>query len=166
MTWRGDTEAAAIRPFRPEDAPGVVSIIRSVYEGLGYAMDFDHFDSDLADIPGRYQDSGGAFWVLVSGGAVRGCAGVTVEDAERCELHRLYLAPSMRGLGWGGRLIDTVLSWCGERGRREVFLWSDIRFEAAREVYVRRGFTPTQKTRAIDPVNPESVERLFVKGPV
>ncbi len=155
----------SIRPFEPEDAPGVISVIAAAYDGLGYSMDFDHFDSDLADIPGRYQDAGGAFWVLEHGGIVAGCVGVSVEGPERCELHRLYLSPSMRGLGWGGKLIDTALSWCRDAGCREVFLWSDIRFETAREVYVRKGFTPTQKTRAIDPVNPGSVERLFVKGP-
>jgi GNAT superfamily N-acetyltransferase len=124
-------------------------------------MEFDEFDRDLASIPETYQDGDGEFWVLEDDGTVAGCVGVTSEGAERCELHRLYLMPSYRGRGMGRTLIETVLSWCRKRGCREVYLWSDIKFETAREVYIRCGFSPSASTRAIDPVNPGSVERYF-----
>ena len=150
-----------IRPYLPEDQTGVIAAVQAAYDSLGYTMDFSEFDRDLADIPGTYQDSGGEFWVLVAGGLVAGCVGVTRETAERCELHRLYLMPSHRGKGSGRALIETVVSWCRENGCKELFLWSDIKFETAREVYIRCGFSPTLKTRAIDPVNPGSVERYF-----
>lgn len=152
-----------IRPYLPEDHPGVISTVKASYDSLGYTMDFNEFDCDLDSIPETYQDSGGEFWVLEDDGLVAGCIGVTCEDTERCELHRLYLLPSHRGRGFGRKLIETVVSWCRENGCREIFLWSDLKFEAAREVYIRCGFSPTQETRAIDPVNPESVERYFSK---
>ncbi len=150
-----------IRPYLPEDGPGVIDTVMTSYNTLGYTMDFSEFDSDLASIPSVYQDSGGEFWVLEEDGLVAGCVGVTRETAERCELHRLYLLPSRRGKGSGRALIETVISWCRENGCGELCLWSDIKFEAAREVYTRCGFTPTEKTRAIDPVNPGSIERYF-----
>jgi len=150
-----------IRPYLPEDNPGVIAAVKAAYGTLGYTMDFSEFDRDLADIPGTYQDSGGEFWVLEDEGLIAGCIGITREDAERCELHRLYLLPTHRGRKLGRRLIETAVSWCRENGCRELCLWSDIRFETAREVYIRCGFSPAQKTRAIDPVNPGSVERYF-----
>jgi carbonic anhydrase len=150
-----------IRPYLPEDGPGVIDVVKASYDTLGYTMDFTEFDRDLASIPETYQASGGEFWVLEIDGMVAGCVGVTQEDAETCELHRLYLMPSSRGRGFGRQLIDTVVSWCREAGCRELCLWSDIRFEAAREVYIRCGFSPARKTRAIDPVNPGSIERYF-----
>ena len=150
-----------IRPYHPEDSPGVILVVKASYDTLGYTMDFSEFDSDLASIPSAYQDSGGEFWVLEDEGLVAGCVGVTREDAERCELHRLYLLPSHRGGGFGRKLIEIVVSWCRRNGCRELYLWSDIKFTAAREVYIRCGFSPTEKTRAIDPVNPGSVERYF-----
>ena len=150
-----------IRLFIPEDAQGVIDLVKVSYDTLGYSMDFDQFDRDLASIPSTYQDSGGQFWVLEHDRLIAGCIGVTIEDAERCELHRLYLLPSHRGRGFGRELIETVVSWCRDNGRRELCLWSDIRFEAAREVYIRCGFSPSQETRAIDPVNPGSIERYF-----
>jgi GNAT superfamily N-acetyltransferase len=151
----------SIRPYLPEDGPGVIAAVKASYDFLGYTMDFGEFDSDLADIPAVYQESGGEFWVLMEDGLVAGCVGVTRETAEKCELHRLYLIPSQRGRGSGRALIETVISWCREKGCAELCLWSDIRFEAAREVYIRCGFSPTAQTRAIDPVNPGSVERYF-----
>ncbi|MCK4548678.1 MAG: GNAT family N-acetyltransferase [Candidatus Krumholzibacteria bacterium] len=150
-----------IRPYLPEDGPGVIVVVKASYDAFGYTMDFTEFDSDLASIPAVYRDSGGEFWILEEDGLVAGCVGVTREDAERCELHRLYLLPSHRGRGLGRQLVETVIAWCRENGCREIVLWSDIKFEAAREVYIRCGFSPTQKTRAIDPVNPGSTERYF-----
>ena len=155
--------AVIVRPYLPEDHPGVIHAVMASYDTLGYTMDFGEFDRDLASIPSTYQDGGGQFWILEDEGLVAGCVGVTREDAERCELHRLYLLPSHRGRGFGRKLIETVVSWCRENGCREIFLWSDLKFEAAREVYIRCGFSPTQETRAIDPVNPGSVERYFSK---
>ena len=153
-----------IRPYLPEDEPGVILVVKASYDTLGYTMDFNEFDSDLASIPATYQGIGGEFWVLEDDGLIAGCVGVTREDAGRCELHRLYLLPSHRGRGFGGKLIETVVSWCREKGCRELYLWSDLKFTAAREVYIRCGFSPSQKTRAIDPVNPGSIERFFSKA--
>jgi putative acetyltransferase len=150
-----------IMTFRPEDAPGVVSVIRSVYESVGLVMDLGEFDRDLTDICAHYQDAGGEFWVLDEGGLVTGCIGATPDGADGCELHRLYLLDSRQGKGLGRRLLETALEWCRDDGRPRVFLWSDLRFERARELYIRCGFSPTSRTRAIDPVNPGCIERLF-----
>ena len=150
-----------IRPYLPEDNPGVILVVQASYDTLGYTMDFNEFDRDLASIPSVYQESGGEFWVLEDNRLVGGCVGVTREADGRCELHRLYLLPSHRGRGLGRDLIETVVSWCREKGCGELFLWSDVRFETARDVYIRNGFSPTRKTRAIDPVNPGSIERYF-----
>lgn len=161
---RSTRESPVIRTFRPEDAPGVISVIRSVYEAVGLVMDFAEFDRDLADICAHYQDAGGSFWVLDEEGFVSGCIGATPAGFDSCELHRLYLLDSRRGKGWGRRLLETALAWCRAAGCARVFLWSDIRFERARDLYVRCGFTPTSLTRAIDPVNPGCIERLFELG--
>ena len=40
-------------------------------------------------------------------------------------------------------------------------LWSDVLLTAAHDLYLKSGFRATQKTRAIDPTNPTSVERFF-----
>ena len=150
-----------VRRYRPEDRPTVVSVIRSVYEDYNYTMDFEEFDRDLADIQSFYQDAGGEFWVLDAGGAVAGVIGVVPLDGETCELRRLYVGMEWRGRGFGSTLIRTVIAWARDKGRRRVVLWSDVLFDAAHHLYTKHGFAATQRTRAIDPMNPTSVERFF-----
>jgi GNAT superfamily N-acetyltransferase len=150
-----------IRTFQPEDKPGVVSVIKSVYDDFNYILDFDVFDADLVDIQSSYQDAGGAFWVLVDGGAVTGSVGVLPRDGDTCELKRLYLGKAHRRRGWGTRLLATARGWAISRGFRRMVLWSDVLFEPAHLLYVKSGFRATQKTRAVDPTNPTSVERFF-----
>ena len=153
-----------IRPYRREDHGGVVATVRATYADLAYTMDFAAFDRDLEDIEMSYRDGGGEFWVLDDHGDVVGCVGVTPVDVETCELHRLYLRRSIRGRNWGRRLLETAVDWAREAGFRRMVLWSDILFARAREVYEKNGFTATERTRAVDPVNPTSVERLFTRN--
>jgi putative acetyltransferase len=160
---RKPQDSPVIRDYRPEDRPGVVTVIRSVYNDYNYIMDFETFDSDLADIPSTYQDSGGAFWVLEADRAVAGTIGVIPKDAVKCELRRLYLGRAYRGRGWGRMLVQTVVDWAESHGYPRIVLWSDVLFERAHHLYVQSGFKPTEKTRAIDPNNPTSVERYFIR---
>lgn len=159
----GNAVPHTIRPYLPEDRPGVIRVIESVYREYNYVMGLDEFDRDLVDIPSTYQDSGGEFWVLESGGAVAGTTAVLARDAETCELKRLYLLKSFRRRGLGRTLAGTVIDWAREHGFRRIVLWSDTLFEPAHMLYVKCGFTPTGKTRSIDPLNPTCVERFFVK---
>lgn len=154
-------EKISIRPFLPEDKSAVVSIIDSVYRDYNYKMDFDNFDSDLADIDATYRDSGGEFWVAEEEGIVVGCVGILPHAGDSCELKRLYVAKARRRCGLGTRLLSTARGWAIARGFRRMILWSDVLLSAAHELYVKSGFRATGQTRAIDPTNPTSVERRF-----
>lgn len=152
-----------IRPYEPEDRPGVINAIKSVYDEYRYEIDFDTFDRDLADILSAYQDSGGEFWVLTEEATVVGMIGVIPTEGDTCELRRLYLIKSYRGQGWGSKLVQRLVDWAREHGFRRIVLWSDVLFDAAHRLYVKHGFTATGKTRAIDPNNLTSIERFFIK---
>jgi putative acetyltransferase len=165
-TSRRDTGERApagpvIRPFRPEDKPGIVAVIKSVYDDFNYLIDFDVFEIDLVDIQSTYEDAGGAFWVLDDGGTIAGCVGVLPKEGDACELRRLYLGRAYRRRGWGTRLLMTARGWAIAKGFGRMFLWSDVLFEPAHRFYLKSGFKKTSETRAIDPTNPTSVERFF-----
>ena len=159
-----DKGAYLIRRYRPEDRPAAVRIIKSIYDAYNFLMDFEEFDRDLADIEGYYRDSGGEFWVAESGGIIEGVIGVVPREGETCELKRLYVSMSHWGKGLGGTLIATVITWAEDHGYRRIILWSDVLFERAHNLYLKHGFRATGETRAIDPVNPTSVERFFERG--
>jgi len=158
---RSGATGPLIRPYRPEDKPGVIAVIKSVYDDFNYIMDFDVFDKDLSDIQTSYEDAGGAFWVLADGGAIAGCVGIVPKEGDTCELKRLYLGRAHRRRGWGTRLLATARGWAIAKGFRRMVLWSDVLFEPAHRLYVKSGFRATRETRAIDPTNPTSVERRF-----
>jgi putative acetyltransferase len=151
----------AIRAFRPEDKPGVVAVIKSVYDDLNYIVDFNEFDADLVDVQSTYQDAGGAFWVLDDGGAIAGCVGVLPREGDACELKRLYVGKAYRRRGLATRLLATARGWAMANGFRRMCLWSDVLLEAGHLLYMKSGFRMTRDTRAIDPTNPTSVERFF-----
>ena len=151
----------AIRPFRPEDKPGVVAIITSVYDDLNYTIEFGEFDADLVDVQSTYQDAGGEFWVADDGGIIAGSIGVLLREGDECELKRLYIGKSYRRRGLATRLLATARGWSIAHGFRRMCLWSDVLLTAAHALYVKTGFKPGPETRAIDPTNPTSVERRF-----
>jgi GNAT superfamily N-acetyltransferase len=150
-----------IRAFRPEDKPGVLAIIKSVYDDYNYIIDFDHFEADLVDAQSTYQDAGGEFWVADDGGRIAGCVGVLPHDGDECELKRLYVGKSYRRRGLATRLLATAQGWAMAKGFRRMVLWSDVLLAAAHTLYLKKGFRPGPQTRAVDPTNPTSVERFF-----
>ncbi len=156
-------DSYTIRAYRPEDYPGVLHVIRSVYDEYRYVLDLEQFDSDLVDIDSTYIESNGAFWVLETNLVVAGTVAVLPRETDECELKRLYLMRPYRGRGWGRKLLRTVIDWAGQNGCRRIVLWSDVLFEAAHGLYTNNGFRPTGKTRSIDPINPTSIERFFTR---
>jgi putative acetyltransferase len=159
--FRGEEHKSFVRRYRPEDRPAIIRIIKSIYDDYSYTMDFERFDRDLADIDTTYRDSGGEFWVVDDGGSVAGMVGVLPLDGEICELRRLYVDKGRWGRDFGSTLIKTVISWARDSGYPRVVLWSDVLFENAHRLYLKHGFEASQETRAIDPMNPTSVERFF-----
>jgi len=128
-----------------------VRIIREVFDEYGFIFDLEGYDSDLADLAGRYPPPH-AFWTLEEAGRVIGCVGARVEG-DAVELHRLYLDPRARGRGMGKRLVHHVVAWARARGARRVFLWSDKRLEHAHAMYEREGFARFGDRICQDPQN-------------
>ena len=150
-----------IRPFRPEDKPGILANIEAVYRDYNYVIDFNNFEADLVDIQTTYQDAGGEFWVAEIDGVVAGSVGVLPHGQDTCELKRLYVGHAFRRRGLGTRLLVTARGWALARGFRRMVLWSDVLLAAAHALYIKKGFRQGAETRAIDPTNPTSVERFF-----
>jgi GNAT superfamily N-acetyltransferase len=158
---RPDARGPVIRAFRPEDKPGVVAVIKSVYDDYHYIVDFDHFEADLVDIQSTYQDAGGEFWVAEDAGVVAGSVGVLPHEGDTCELKRLYVGKAYRRCGLATRLLATARGWAIANGYRRMVLWSDVLLTAAHGLYLKTGFRALPGTRAVDPTNPTSVERFF-----
>lgn len=121
--------------YQQEDQEGFARLVEDVHSEFGFSYDAE-LDADLDDPESHYP-----FILLVKcGTSVVGSAALTEPRAGSTTLKRMYLRPSVRGLGWGRRLLDGVTEGAVEHGCKEIQLDTTTRQAGARRLYERNGF--------------------------
>ncbi len=82
----------------------------------------------------------GAFLVARLHGQPVGCGGVKLPKKEPAFLKRMWVAPSARGLGVAGLLLDRLEAVAVEAGSRAVTLDTNSKLVAAGRLYASRGY--------------------------
>lgn len=73
-------------------------------------------------------------------------------------LYGMWVAPEVRGSGFGGRLVGEIVMWSRDAGAAEVRLWVVESNLIAVRLYEKAGFSPTGETQPL-PSNPDLVEQ-------
>lgn len=129
---------------RPGDLGWVV-----MTHGEVYAAEFgwdSTFEALVARIVADYAAGGagarGAAWIAELDGRRVGCIFCVAADRAdtTAKLRLLLVHPDGRGRGLGGRLVDTCLEFARGAGYRRARLWTNHPLQAARRVYLERGF--------------------------
>ena len=123
-----------------EDVPAVRELLREYAAGVGVPLDFQGFDREVADLPGAYAPPRGALLVARTGDALAGCVALRPLDEETCEMKRLFVRATARGLGLGERLAVAVIAEARARGYRHMRLDTLPSMAAAQGLYERLGF--------------------------
>jgi putative acetyltransferase len=134
-----------VRPARSDDSAAVRQMVYGVLREYGLAPDPRATDADLDDLEGCYIARGGRFDVLVSeAGEVLGSVGLYPDPHEpgTVELRKMYLHPSVRGNGWGKRLLEHALAHARRMGFTRMTLETASVLREAISLYVRYGFQP------------------------
>lgn len=143
--------AHAVRPARPDDVEAMQHI--GVAAGRRFAdvddpriaacADDDPLDDErlLAWI------DGGQAWVTVVNGAPVGFVVVDLVDGN-AHVEEVAVDPRFEGAGHGSALLDTVVSWAADSGRRAVTLTTFADVAWNRPWYERRGFRVLEPTHA------------------
>jgi putative acetyltransferase len=76
-------------------------------------------------------------------GVVVGCGGLYPSSAEAVELRKMYFRPSVRGRGYGKKLLDDLIAEARRRGFRRIELETASNLTAAIALYERAGFVET-----------------------
>ena len=141
-----------IRLATSEDQDQVIRLIDSVYSEYGDTVCLDGAEADLLDLQGKYFDAGGAFWVLQRGDEIVASHGALPDptQANVCNFKRLYLDSSLRGTGWGYKMMQVTIDWAKENGFDRVEFWSDTRFERAHRFFEKLNFVKTGESRDMD----------------
>jgi len=129
------------------DLDEIRTLFREYAASLPFALDFQDFDRELAELPGAYAPPHGA--LLLARGA--GCVGLRPIDETTCELKRLYVRPSARGTGLGRRLAEAVVAEARRLGYEEMRLDTVPGMDSAQSLYERLGF------REIPPYRPNPI---------
>ena len=104
-----------IRPALPGEMDKIRALLREYSEMLGVDLCFQNFEEELATLPGRYARPRGELLIAISDDEAAGCIALRQfrDEAEICEMKRLFVRANFRGTGLGRRLAMAII----ERGR-------------------------------------------------
>jgi putative acetyltransferase len=131
-------------PDLAHEIAAVRDIFREYALALGVDLCFQDFDAELANLPGDYRAPRGALFMALVDGQLAGCCALRPLDAadypNACEMKRLYVRPTFRGLGLGRQLVEITLDCARAAGYNCILLDTLSDMEAARALYEDLGF--------------------------
>ena len=134
-----------------KDIAIVRGLLREYEQSLGVDLCFQGFERELRDLPGAYAPPSGRLLLVWAYDAPLACVALQRVDAARCEMKRLYVRSSARGLGIGRMLVAAILDEAKAIGYSEVVLDTLPTMIEAQSLYERLGF------RDIDPYRPNPI---------
>ena len=139
--------AADIRLQAP-DSPALIEATRALFAEYAMALDIDlcfqHFDAELAALPGDYAAPQGGLLLAFVGGELAGCGAFRplpdVDYANACEMKRLFVRRPFRRFGLGRLLTQALIDGATQAGYSAMLLDTLDDMEAARGLYEALGF--------------------------
>jgi ribosomal protein S18 acetylase RimI-like enzyme len=136
---------AAISAARfPEDLHDVVAIFREYVASPSADLAFQDFETEFANLPGKYALPEGSVVLARSHGAVVGCAALRKVNTTTCELKRVYVRPVARGGSIGRRLVEHMIQQASAIGYTTMCLDVLPEFVAAQRLYESLGFVSAE----------------------
>ena len=130
------------------ETPEQLNLARGLFEEyadlLGVDLGFQHFEAELAGLPGDYAPPAGALLLAFVDGAPAGCGAlrplVEVDYANACEMKRLFVRRAYRRFGLGRLLAQGLMEQALRAGHSVMLLDTLDDMEAARSMYTSLGF--------------------------
>jgi GNAT superfamily N-acetyltransferase len=117
-----------------------MTIVRALFQeyagSLEVDLSFQNFGSELALLPGDYDP------ILIArvNDEVAGCVALRPIDETTCEMKRLYLRPTFRGIGAGRALAERIIETARSRGFKRMRLDTLPSMREAIPLYESLGF--------------------------
>lgn len=111
---------------------------------LGHDLCFQHFDDELATLPGRYAPPSGALLLAQIGQAnqwqLAGCVAMRALDNGACEMKRLWVRPAFRRHGIARAMSERIIEIARNAGHRCMRLDTLSHMRGALGLYAALGF--------------------------
>ncbi|NEG69869.1 GNAT family N-acetyltransferase [Bifidobacterium choloepi] len=160
MEKRTNTDPAAISPEVEKHARHVIEIVPAhddPQDFVGLVREYTEqarrdgvdaeelfasqdLDAELSDVGRKYGMPYGRMYVAIEDGHPAGCAALTKNDDEHCEVKRLYVRPEYRGQGVSRALLDRACEDARDIGYKHMRLDTLPSMKSAVRLYERYGF--------------------------
>lgn len=135
-------------PRDAADIEAIAGLFREYAGSLGFSLDYQDFETELAGLPGKYAPPEGALLLATVDGAAAGAVALRQLEPGICEMKRLYVRPHHRGerlkdgQSIGRSLAHRIVETGRNAGYRRLRLDTiGDRMEAAIKLYRTMGFT-------------------------
>jgi DNA-binding MarR family transcriptional regulator/GNAT superfamily N-acetyltransferase len=144
---RENPTSYVLRPPHAGDLGWIVHRQGALYaEEWGYNEEFEALCAEIvAEFVQHLRPTKERCWIAEKDGEIVGTVFLVRKSDTVAKLRLLYVEPSARGLGIGGRLIDECVRFAKQAGYRKITLWTQSELLAARRLYKRAGFKVTAK---------------------
>ena len=141
---RGVTVVCAESPSQWAEAR---RLVEEYAASLTFDLAFQDFNREVRSLETEYGPPTGRFVLAASHDAWIGCGGIRRFSEAECEMKRLYVRPSARGLGAGRAIALALIAAAREAGYRRMLLDTTPSMAEARQLYTSLGFTPSEPYR-------------------
>jgi GNAT superfamily N-acetyltransferase len=142
------------------------ALFREYANSLPFSLDYQGFEIELANLPGKYAPPAGAILLADVRNRFAGCVALRpLPDPPSwlpgsiCEMKRFYVQPSARGLGVGKALVAAVLDRARNANYAAMVLDTSADMAAAQHVYQAAGFIPCDRYNT----DPDPTTRYFIR---
>lgn len=120
---------------------------------------------DLQNIKGFYQKNNGNFWVALADNKVIGTISLLDIGSEKAALRKMFVEKNYRGSqhGISKALLNTMLSWAGEKSLKSIYLGTTSKFLAAHKFYEKNGFQQVSQHELPESFPIMAVDTVFYK---
>jgi len=109
---------------------------------LNLDLSFQGFSEEIETLPGRYSPPEGALILARVDGVAAGCVALRKLSSLVCEMKRLFVRPSYRGMGIGKQLVARIIEEAIKRHYQFMRLDTLPLMKDARKIYQDMGFYP------------------------
>ena len=111
--------AITIRQAETEtDMAAAREIFREYEKWLDLDLCFQGFEDELKNLPGKYAPPAGRLYLAEFDGRVAGCIALRPLGPETCEMKRLFVRESFRGMNIGRLMIERLIEDARQAGYR------------------------------------------------